>query len=74
MRTRIPTYLIEDHVIKLLLLGAENGDIARSLGISLDRVKKVFSILFKRYNIVSGHKRIKLAVIMGKRPNFVNPN
>jgi hypothetical protein len=68
---RIRTRDIENRVISLLLLGAENDDIAISIGVSVDRVKKVFSILFKRYNICTGCKRIKLAVMMGPRPNYL---
>jgi DNA-binding NarL/FixJ family response regulator len=55
-------------IINLLLTGATNKEIAAELDLSVDTVKKLFSRIFMRYNIQGRNKRVKLAMIMGRRP------
>lgn len=60
-------------VIELLLQGMENDEIARTLRISESNVKHVLGGLYKRYNIhaiAGAQKRVKLAVLMGRKPNY----
>ncbi len=51
-------------VAALLLQGCENQEIADKLGIARRTVKAHFNRMFLRYQITSGVKRVKLAVLL----------
>lgn len=53
----------EAQLIELLLQGCENCEIALALRISTRTVKAHFNRLFRKHNITSGIKRVKLAVM-----------
>jgi DNA-binding NarL/FixJ family response regulator len=57
----------EQRIIDLLLQGCSNEDIAKEVHIAERTVKARFHVLFDRFHIKSGDKRVKLAVLFYRR-------
>jgi DNA-binding NarL/FixJ family response regulator len=57
----------EQKILDLLLLGYENVDIGKELGMKIRTVKAHLSRLYARFGIVDGVKRVKLAVLIHRR-------
>ena len=54
----------EKAVAELLLRSETNAEIARSLSMAERTVKAHMSRMFKRFGIRSGHRRVKLAMLL----------
>ena len=54
-------------IVELLMQGCENPEIARQLRIPCRTVKAHFNRLFRRFEITSGIKRVKLATLLYRR-------
>ncbi len=54
-------------IVALLLQGCDNPEIARQLNIACRTVKAHFNRLFRRFEITSGSKRVKLATLLYRR-------
>jgi DNA-binding NarL/FixJ family response regulator len=59
----------ERQIVDLLMLGAENAEIAKTLHITVSCVKHHFKHIFRKNGIVNGLKRVKLAVIAYREEN-----
>jgi DNA-binding NarL/FixJ family response regulator len=57
----------ECDVLRVLLTGADNLEIARQLGMAPRTVKAHFNRLFLKFGISGGVKRVKLAVIIHRQ-------
>lgn len=66
----------EKQITALLLEACDNETIAKKLGIPKRTVKLYLARLFVKYNIVSGVKRVKLAVLLYRQQqaNQLIPN
>jgi DNA-binding NarL/FixJ family response regulator len=64
----------ETQVVKLLLQGCANSDIAQELHVSERVVKAHFQQLFRRFAISDGVKRVKLATMFYRRQSCPSPN
>ena len=53
----------ETQIVKLLMRGCDNGEIARQLKIARRTVKANLERLFRRFRITGGIKRVKLAIL-----------
>lgn len=62
----------DKQICNLLLQGADNADIASTLGMKPRTVKAHFSRLFLQYRIQDGHKRVKLAVLLYRASRLAN--
>jgi len=56
--------LREQQVIELLLQGCEDSEIASQLHVAKRTIKMNMNVLFRRFKISGGIKRVKLAVIL----------
>ena len=54
----------ETQIVKLLMRGCNNAEIARQLKIARRTVKKHLERLFRRFRITGGIKRVKLATLV----------
>lgn len=60
---------LEQQIVNLLLRGYENQAISDELKVTTRRVKSYMKRMFTRYNINSGIKRVKLAMLLYKEQN-----
>ncbi len=54
----------ETQIVKLLIRGCDNAEIARQLKIARGTVKANLERLFRRFRITGGIKRVKLATLV----------
>ena len=57
----------ECDILRVLLTGADNSEIAQQLGMAPRTVKAHFNRLFLKFGISGGVKRVKLAVIIHRQ-------
>jgi DNA-binding NarL/FixJ family response regulator len=60
----------ERQVVELLLQGCNNCEIAKQLNIAHRTVKANLNRLFLRFGITTGVKRVKLATLLYRRPEW----
>lgn len=62
---------LQENLCRLLVIGLDNKEVAEELKLSIYSVKQILLRLYRKFGIIDGCKRVKLAIYFHRRERWI---